>query len=85
MDDLNYPRGNRTRTLVERRCRSTGTLVALAAPGVEADEGEGWMTICRDHGSCVCHPTRKLAETWHLHPEDWCAECMALVTRVRRR
>lgn len=60
---------------IERKCRETGTIVALASPGVELDASEGWVTICRDHGGCVTHTTRKLAEQWLSHPKEWCPTC----------
>lgn len=63
-------------TVLERRCRTTGTVVALAAPGVELEASEGWVTICRDHSGCMCHDSRRLAEQWWSHPEDWCPDCM---------
>ena len=65
---------------LERKCRATGTLVALAAPGVEAEVDEGWMTLCVDHGGVVGHSTRKLAEQWLSHPDEWCPTCQEQVT-----
>jgi hypothetical protein len=59
----------------ERKCRETGTVVALASPGVELNESEGWVTICVDHGGVVTHATRKLAEEWLSHPATWCPTC----------
>ena len=63
-------------TYITRKVRSTGTSVTLAAPGTELETSEGWVTICNDHGGCMCHETRKLAEQWMPHPEDWCPTCM---------
>lgn len=66
----------RSRTVIQRRARSTGTKVLLVAPGIEADESEGWLTICEAHAHVISHETRRLAESWMSHPEDWCEECM---------
>lgn len=43
---------------------------------LDADtDGIEWFTVCVDHGGCVGHPTRRLAEEWLSHPEDWCPAC----------
>lgn len=49
--------------LASRKARSTGTKVYLEDMGVGYSDGR-YMTVCEDHGGCVCHPTRKLAEGW---------------------
>lgn len=56
---------------VRRRARSTKTVVELWR---DYDE-EPWMTVCVDHGGCVGHDTRRLAERWLSHPEEWCPTC----------
>jgi hypothetical protein len=59
---------------LERKARSTGTVVQLIKnPGAESEMP--WMTLCVDHGGCVCHDTRKLAEGWLSQPQDWCPTC----------
>jgi hypothetical protein len=60
---------------IRRLCRESGTHVILASPGTELHVNEGWVTICDEHGGCVCHPTRKLAEQWLSHPKTWCPTC----------
>lgn len=62
------------KVLIQRRARSTGTVVQLVKEP-EADDDERWMTLCVDHGGCVFHDTRKDAEGWLSHPEDWCPYC----------
>jgi hypothetical protein len=57
-----------------RKARSTGTMVYLEDMGAGYSDGR-WMTVCETHGGCVCHSTRKLAEQWLSHPEDWCPTC----------
>lgn len=58
--------------LIERRCRATGTLVVLAWNASD----ETYETICVDHGGVCSHETRKLAESFLSHPEEWCEDCM---------
>lgn len=65
----------RTKTWIKRKCRETGHFVILAAPGIEADVDEGWLTICDKHSSVCSHETRKLAEGWLSHPLHWCGGC----------
>jgi hypothetical protein len=59
---------------LRRKARSTGTVVALIFYGKDHSDGP-WMTLCEDHAGCVHHDTRKLAEGWLSHPEDWCPGC----------
>jgi len=56
---------------LERRARSTGTKVQLW----KNFDGARWVTLCEDHGGLVEHDTRRLAEGWLSHPEDWCPTC----------
>jgi hypothetical protein len=60
--------------VIERKTRS-GRRVYLDRGGVESDPETPWTTVCEDHGGCVSHRTRKLAESWLSHPEDWCPGC----------
>ena len=62
-------------TLLERRCRATGTVVTLVW-NEGADESQPWETICVDHGGVCSHETRALAEAWLPHPDEWCEDCM---------
>lgn len=67
--------------LVERRARATGTVVQLVDRGTYTDCLEDnpehrWETICVDHGGVCSHETRKLAEGWLPHPDEWCDDCM---------
>lgn len=57
-----------------RKARSTGTQVYIEDMGKSHLDGR-YMTVCEDHGGCVHHATRKLAEEWLSHPEDWCPTC----------
>lgn len=65
--------------LLVRRARSTGTHVALYPSKVFEDSEDGkthpWCTVCEEHGGVTFHPTRKLAESWMSHPEEWCPVC----------
>lgn len=67
-----YPAETR---LTERRCRATGTHVALVYD-YDADPTQPWETICDDHGGVCSHETRALAEGWLSHPDEWCEDCM---------
>jgi hypothetical protein len=61
-----------------RKARSTGTHVGLydaLEAGFESDPETPWATVCEEHGGIVCHATRKAAETYLSHPEDWCPTC----------
>ena len=65
--------------LIYRKARSTGTYVGLyrsAEAGMEDDPELPWSTVCEEHHTLVCHPTRKLAESHLSNPEGWCEECM---------
>ena len=62
-------------TLIERRARATGTLVALVY-NYGADPDQPWETICIDHGGVCSHETRSLATAWLSHPDEWCEDCM---------
>lgn len=67
-----------------RRCRKTGThVVVCESDQGEVDEGIPWMTVCEEHGYCVCHETLKDAREWAAHP-DWCEECQALMKEGRK-
>lgn len=60
-----------------RKARSTGTRVYLER--FDKDHSDGpYATVCEDHGGIVHHPTRKLAEQWLSHPEDWCPTCQGV-------
>lgn len=71
----------RTDVYIKRKCRETGTTVILVSPGVELHYNEGWVTICDDHGGCVTHESRRLAEQWLSHPQDWCPGCQEAVKK----
>lgn len=62
-------------TIIERRCRATGTKVALVY-NESADPSQPWETVCCEHGGVCSHETRTLAEDWLSHPDEWCEDCM---------
>lgn len=63
------------REILRRRCRATGTIVLLLhAP--EADPDQPWETVCDEHGGVCSHETRRVAEGWLSHPDEWCEDCM---------
>jgi hypothetical protein len=67
-----------------RRCRKTGThIVICESDQGEIDEGIPWMTVCEEHGSCVCHETLELARSWAVDP-DWCEECQDLMKEGKK-
>ncbi len=66
----------RDRVVIERRNRATGTVVLLVDRGPDDDEDNRWETICDDHGGVCSHETRRLAEGWLSHPDEWCEDCM---------
>lgn len=65
------------------RSRRTGTAVVLidAQRGGDWLDGGGarWITFCDDHGTCVGHETRELAESFLPYPDEFCADCTAIV------
>jgi hypothetical protein len=63
------------RVVIERRARATGTRVYLVH-NPDGDPDCPWETICADHGGVCSHVTRKLAEGWLSHPDEWCDGCM---------
>lgn len=64
------------RLLISRKARVTGTVVHLVDRGADDDEDNRWETICADHGGVCSHETRRLAEGWLSHPDEWCEDCM---------
>lgn len=64
--------------VVQSRARTTGTLVGLyhgQQSGIEMDPETPWVTVCEEHGSCVCHETLALAKSWLADPAGWCEDC----------
>jgi hypothetical protein len=55
------------------RARSTGTVIEVLD---RRDDGEGWETICVDHGGVCTHDTRALAVSFASAPEEWCPTCI---------
>lgn len=44
--------------------------------GLDSDGGEmKWYTVCVDHGTCIGHRTRRLADSHGRVPEQWCEYC----------
>lgn len=68
---------------IRRRAKATGTMVALVDNRERwfADEEFDWYTVCEDHGELVGHETRRIAEAWLSHPDEWCETCMAETER----
>jgi hypothetical protein len=72
-----------------RRNRRTGTLVVVIDDRTSrfdadsmTDYGNGpapWWTVCDDHATLVCHPTRSLAEAHAARPWEWCEACGDLI------
>ena len=60
----------------KRKSRKTGMTVIVSAPGVEAVEEEGWLTICDEHGGVCSHKTRRLAEKFAPRSDEWCCYCI---------
>jgi hypothetical protein len=62
----------------EHRSRTTGTLVQVIDNrdgSFDADDPNGWFTLCVDHGGVCSHPTRRLATEWSPVPDQWCPTC----------
>lgn len=60
------------------RSRQSGRLVGVyqgAQAGIEDDPAIPWVTVCEDHGSCVCHSTLALARAFAAYPLEWCEDC----------
>jgi hypothetical protein len=64
-------------TVSTTRVRQTGTLVSVV------DNRDGsfdasdlpWFTVCETHGGVCSHPTRRLAHSFAVTPEEWCPGC----------
>lgn len=65
--------------VIQRRARSTGTLVGLyngEQAGMDTDDGAApWSIVCEVHGTILNHSSRKLAESHLSSPHDWCEDC----------
>jgi hypothetical protein len=63
---------------ISRKCRATGTVVTLYDGRESGDDIDGgrWQTVCEDHGTIICHETKRFAELALSHPDDWCDVCM---------
>jgi hypothetical protein len=70
-----HPRYEDDTCLLTRKCRATGTEVALVY-NFGGDNIQPWETVCVDHGGVCSHETRALAESWLSHPDEWCEDCM---------
>jgi hypothetical protein len=79
---MSRPLNERFGGLVERRrCQLTGFLVGLydgVQSGIESDPETPWVTVCEEHGNCVCHRTQKLARS-HMAVPEWCEECQEIM------
>lgn len=66
-----------SQVVVERKAQVTRTHVQLVDRGKSSEWGDWrWETICVEHGGVCSHETRKLAEQWMAHPDEWCEDCM---------
>jgi hypothetical protein len=66
-----------------RRNRLTGTTIELIdnREGSFDAGGQGWVTLCVDHGNYCEHESRKLAASFIAYPDNWCGECDDFVIR----
>ena len=75
-----------------RKARTTGTrvmvahndVVGLESPAAAMTYGVSWWTICEEHGGCFGHRSRRLADGWAAHPEEWCPTCQDKWQAARR-
>lgn len=61
-----------------RYAQQTGTLVGVyrsLEAGMESDPEGAWSSVCEEHHTLVCHPTRTLAVHHAVDPQGWCEEC----------
>jgi hypothetical protein len=67
--------------ILTRKNRITGYYVSLYRSedaGIESDPETPYTTVCEQHGTCVCHSTRKLAEGHMAGSFDWCGYCQSI-------
>lgn len=66
---------------LQRRNRTTGTLVGLydGGPAGLDTEGGRWQTVCEEHGSICSHDTYAVAADFLSHPAEWCEDCQAIL------
>lgn len=69
-------RRNTEHVVTERKTRSGIRVYLTYMPG--EDETARWQTEC-EHGRCTGHATRKIAESFLSHPEEYCPWCRAIV------
>lgn len=69
------PTTNYSGHIASRRARATGTTVVLLR-GPESGMTEyPFITLCDDHGGVCEFETRRSAETFLSHPDEWCPTC----------
>jgi hypothetical protein len=64
--------------VVQRKARTTGTLVGVynsEQAGLEQDSSCVWMTVCEAHNTLVGHASLQLAMGHAVDPEGWCQFC----------
>lgn len=66
-----------SRVVASRKNRRIGIEVSLVYMPNE-DPTCRWQTEC-EHGNCVGHTTRRLAESFLAVPWEWCSDCAGLV------
>jgi hypothetical protein len=67
------------------RNRQTGTVTTVIDNRDRwySDDPEDWINECHDHATLLSHETRKLAEEFAAHPEEWCEFCQ-MIDEFRR-
>ena len=78
---INFPTGPMTSPteyaghVASRRSRATGTTVVLLR-GPESEMTDyPYLLLCDEHGGICEFETRRSAETFLSHPDEWCPTC----------
>lgn len=60
------------------KSRQTGTIIEVydgELQGLDISSGR-YYTICKEHGTCICHRTQTLALSHSRDPLGWCEQCI---------
>jgi hypothetical protein len=60
---------------VARQTRTTVQVVDNRGGLFDADDENGWFTVCVDHGGVCSHETLALARAFAPVPREWCPTC----------
>jgi hypothetical protein len=66
---------SRPRTTKSRQTGTTVEIVDNRDGNFDADDPNGWFTVCVEHGGVCSHETRAIAASFAPVPREWCPTC----------